>query len=681
MTTVAPNDGLAVAVDVGGTFTDLISADPSGNLAVAKSLTTPHNPSHGMFDAIGKAGVDPKAIDYFVHATTVGTNMLIERSGSRVGLLTTRGFRDILRIQRIDRPNSFDLHWAKPRHLVERALSLEVGERIGAHGEVVRPLTEGDVREAISRLKAEGVRAIAVSYLFSFLNPEHERRTRELIRQLYPEAYVSISSEVFPQWREYERTSTTVIDAYLKPRIDEYLSELEDELQSAGSRGLLIMRSNGGVMTTANAKEQPVTMIRSGPAGGVLASLQIGAALGIDSILTADVGGTSFDTCLTSDGSPATTTSTELEFGIPIATPMLDIRSIGAGGGSKAWIDPAGVLKVGPESSGADPGPACYGRGGTAGTPTDANVVLGRLDPDFQLGGDVRIYPDVAEEALRSLGLSLGFELERTASGILEIMNSTMAETMRLLTVDRGLDPREFTLIAFGGAGPLHGPYLAQNLGIKRVIVPMYPGVFSAAGALMADTRFDYMQSRITYSENIDPSVVAGDFAELENRAREDFEREGFDDPPNIVRSIDLRYYGQNWELEVSVPGGEFTDESISEVRRRFDAEHERQFGWNFPESAFELVNFRVVAVRTRSSVEMPALEAGPMPEPVKVAKVYFDEVASYVDSPFFRREALRSGCEFKGPAIIVEPDSTALVPPGWNARVERHGHIIMEAD
>ena len=292
-----------------------------------------------------------------------------------------------------------------------------------------------------------------------------------------------------------------------------------------------------------------------------------------------------------------------------------------------------------------------------------------------------RIYPDVAEEALRSLGLSLGFELERTASGILAIMNSTMAETMRLLTVDRGLDPREFTLIAFGGAGPLHGPYLAQNLGIKRVIVPMYPGVFSAAGALMADTRFDYMQSRITYSENIDPSVVAGDFAELENRAREDFEREGFDDPPNIVRSIDLRYYGQNWELEVSVPGGEFTDESISEVRRRFDAEHERQFGWNFPESAFELVNFRVVAVRTRSSVEMPALEAGPMPEPVKVAKVYFDEVASYVDSPFFRREALRSGCEFKGPAIIVEPDSTALVPPGWNARVERHGHIIMEAD
>ena len=670
---------MSIAVDTGGTFSDLIGIDGNGELAVAKTLTTPDDPSRGIFDAISKAGVDPRAIDYFVHGSTVATNMLIERSGGRVGLITTKGFRDVLRIQRIVRPDSFDLHWVKSRHLVERSLSLEVTERIDARGEETEPLDEDGVCEAIATLKREGVRAIAVSYLFSFLNPSHERRTQQLIEEIYPEAHVSISSDVFPQWREYERTSTTVIDVYLKPRIDTYLTGLERQVERSGAGGLLIMRSNGGVMTTASAKRRPVTMIQSGPAGGVIASLEIGRLMGIDTIMTADVGGTSFDTCLISGSAPTTTSSTELEFGIPIANPMLDIRSIGAGGGSKAWIDPAGLLKVGPASAGADPGPACYGRGGGDPTSTDANVVLGRIDPAFKLGGDVEVLREPAVSAIGKLGERLGFERERTAAGVLEIMNSNMAEAMRLLTIDRGLDPREFTLVAFGGAGPLHAADLASLLGMRRVVVPIYPGVFSALGALLADARFDYVKSRITFSENIDPDVVEQDFAELEERAAADFEREGFADAPRIIRSIDFRYYGQNWELEVQIPGGEVTMQSIEESRLRFDAEHERQFGWSFPESDYELVNFRVTAVAARSTVELPELESGPLPAPARMGDAYFHDAGDYVATPIYRRGELCAGNEIAGPAIVVEDDATTLVPPEWKARVESYGNMIME--
>lgn len=664
---------------MGGTFTDLIAMDGDTSLVVAKSLTTPAAPSTGIFDALAKAEIDPAAIEYFVHGTTVGTNMLIERAGPRIGLITTKGFRDVLRIQRIVRPESFDLHWRKPRHLVERALSLEVLERIGAHGEVVQELEEDDVIAAVRQLREAEVKAIAVSYMFSFLNAEHERRTREIVQDLYPEAYVSISSDVFPQWREYERTSTTVIDAYLKPRIDEYLTSLEAELNKRGAHGLLIMRSNGGVMATSTARAQPVTMIQSGPAGGVIGSLHLGQALGVDPLMTADIGGTSFDACLVADGRAAQTTTTELEFGIPIATPMLDIRSIGAGGGSIAWMDPAGLLKVGPQSAGADPGPASYGRGGTEPTSTDANVVLGRLDPDFKLGGDVALQPQSARDALAKLGAGLGFSPERAAAGVLEIMNSNMAETMRLLTIDQGIDPREFALVAFGGAGPLHGAYLAQHLGMRRVIVPPFPGVFSALGALMADTRFDYMQTRITYSENIDLDVVQRDFNDLEQRARDDFAREGFGEAPVMQRSVDLRYYGQNWEIEVPVASGQLTLTDIATAREAFDAEHDRQFGWTFPESAFEIVNLRLTAIARRREIHLPDVSTGPMPGAVKTGDIYFTEADGILGSPFYRREDLHAGNTFDGPAVVVEDDCTTLVPPEWSARVEPNGSVVLE--
>jgi N-methylhydantoinase A len=671
---------ISVAIDVGGTFTDLISLDSKGQIDEAKTPTTPADPSQGIFDVLAKAEIDYKAISYFVHGSTVGTNLLIERRGPNIGLIATRGFRDILRIQRVVRPRSFDLHWVKPRHLVERDLSLEVNERIGAHGEVVQPLNEDDVRIAIEHFRKAGITAIAISYMFSFLNASHEIRTRELIHSLYPEAYVSISSDVYPQWREYERTSTTVIDVYLKPRIDDYLTSLESGLQKRGNPNLLIMRSNGGVMTTSSAREQPVTMIQSGPAGGVIASLHIGRLLAIDPLMTADIGGTSFDTSLIEDGQPSTTSTTELEFGMPISTPMLDIRSVGAGGGSLAWIDSAGIMKVGPESAGAIPGPACYGRGGTIATSTDANIVLGRLDPDFQLGGDVQLDPHAARNAVQQLGAELGLGIEQTAVGILEIMNNNMAETMRLLTIDRGLDPREFSLVAFGGAGPLHGAYLAEALGMNQVVIPPSPGAFSALGALMADTRFDYVKTRISYSQHLDFDTINTDFAELEKRASIDFAREGFAEPPKLLRSIDFRYSGQNWELEVAVPNGTITSAVIDDARRRYDTEHNRQFGWSFEDSLCELVNFRVVAVATKADLQLPKIQTGPLPDPIKSMNVHFDESGDPLKTAFYQRSLLTADNKVTGPAIFIEEDATTLVPPGWTARIEAHGSILLQS-
>jgi N-methylhydantoinase A len=646
---------------------------------VAKTLSTPQDPSQGVFAAIAKLGIDPKAVGYFVLATTVATNLLLERKGAHVGLITTHGFRDVLHIQRIARPRSFDLHWVKPRHLVPRALSLEVGERVDVHGDVVTPLNEDDVRAAIDRLRDEGIEAISVCFLFSFANPHHERRTRELIHSLYPEAYVSISSDVFPQWREYERTSTTVIDAYLKPVIHRYVTALDRDVRERGIRQLLIMRSNGGVMTTATAAENPITMVRSGPAGGAVAAAAISELLGEKNLLTADMGGTSFDASLIVGGIPTSTTTEELEFGIPLATPMLDVRSIGAGGGSEAWIDSAGILKVGPQSAGANPGPVCYGRGGQTPTITDANVVLGRLDPAFPLGGEVQLDTDGARKAVSELGQRLGLDAEATAIGILEIANSSMAQTLRVLSIDKGLEPDHVALVAFGGAGPLHAAALAGQIGIRRVVIPVFPGTFSALGCLMADARFDYMQTCIVYSGRLDLERINKVYADLEERARADFAREGFTDAPSMLRSADVRYYGQNWELEVSMSDGRITETEVSDARRRFDAEHDRHFGWSFPDSAFEIINLRLAAIARRSPVVLQKISEASPPQPVKTGQVYFGETGGYISCPVYNRNDLGAGNELTGPAIITEDNATSLVPPGAHCRIDAYGNILME--
>jgi len=669
-----------VGVDTGGTFTDLVLFDEdTGELRMTKVLSTPSKPSRAVFDSFAKAGLDTHDVAYFVHGTTVATNALIERKGAEVALLTTDGFRDILRIQRVTRPNHFDLHWVKPRHFVPRSRCVGVPERVLRDGSVLVPLDEQRLREEIERLRDSGeVAAVAVSYLFSFVNPEHELRTRELIEELWPGALVSLSHEVLPRWREYERTSTTVLDAYLKPLMHDYMTGLEEECERGGIGQLLVLRSNGGVMSADKAREQPVALVRSGPSGGIMATSALGKAVGLGDLIACDMGGTSFEACLLPASEPAFTNLEELEYGVPIALTMVDARAIGAGGGSLAWVDAAGILKVGPQSAGADPGPACYGRGGAEATVTDANVHLGRLTADFLLAGDLALDAEAAARALEPLAERLGLSRERIAQGIVDVANNNMAQALRLVSTDRGYDTRGSTLVAYGGAGPLHACELARALQIQTVLVPRYPGAFSAFGALLADTRFDYTQTSWMRLRQLDLARANELFAALERRALEDFRREGFTEAPRLVRSIDVRYVGQNWELTVAMPGGELTRADFEQAAETFGEEHERFYGYSIPGEELELLTFNVAAVGTRHTVELPRIETGSLPDPIARRPVIFTAEDGPVETAVYRRESLPAGVELEGPAIVGQVDATTLLPPGAVARIDEHANLLI---
>jgi N-methylhydantoinase A len=668
-----------VGIDTGGTFTDLVATGDDGEYVMSKTLSTPAAPADSTAEALRKAGLGASgAVDTLVHGTTIATNALIERNGAVVGLITTRGFRDVLSIQRVIRPRSFEIEWVRPRPLTPRRLVREVGERVDAAGAVRTPLDEGELLAAAEELLEQGADAIAISFLFSFLDPVHELRAREILAAEHPELTVSISSAVFPQWREYERTSTCVIDAFLKPRVDRYANELERMAEDLGIGELLVMRSNGGSVTTAGVREKPVAMVRSGPAGGVIASVHVGRETGFDNLILADMGGTSFDTGLIRAGEPALTTQAELEWGIPIAVPMVDVRSVGAGGGSIAWIDPAGILRVGPESAGASPGPACYGQGGERPTVTDANLVLGRLSDDLPLAGDVALRRDLAEQAIAPLAAALDRSVEDLALGIVEIADSNMAQALRLVSIDNGHDPRDFALIAFGGAGPLHASALARALGMTQVVVPRFPGAFSAYGALIADTRFDYMRTFINRGRaDDDLAAIDALFADLEQRAGTDLRRERIADDALLARSVEIRYVGQNWELEVPLDDGPAA-EAIADARARFHAAHEQQFGWSLPDGELELVNFKLVASVERPKAPPTPLEPGPLPDPVARRAVRFAGAAEPLDTPVHWRDDLPAGAWLSGPAIVAETDSTLLLAPGDELEALASGHLVV---
>ena len=667
-------------VDTGGTFTDLVVLDDeTGELRMSKVLSTSSEPSRAVFDSFAKAGLETEAIAYFAHGTTVATNALIERRGAEVALLTTDGFRDILRIQRVTRPNHFDLHWVKPRHFVPRSRCVGVVERVLRDGTVLVPLDEERLRAQIVALRdANSVQAIAVSYLFSFVNPAHELRTRELLEELWPGIQVSLSHEVLPRWREYERTSTTVVDAYLKPLMNDYMARLEDECRGRGIGQLFILRSNGGVMTPERAREQPVALVRSGPSGGIMATSALGKAVGLGDLIACDMGGTSFEACLLPGGDPAFTNLEELDDGVPIALTMVDARAIGAGGGSLAWVDAAGILRVGPESAGADPGPACYGRGGTQATVTDANVHLGRLSSDFLLAGDLTLDGNAAARALDPLAHSLGLDRERVAQGIVDVATQNMAQALRLVSTDRGYDPRGSTLVAYGGAGPLHACDLARALQIGTVLVPRYPGAFSAFGALLADTRFDYTQTHWMRMRYLDLDRANEIFRAIERRAVEDFEREGVSEKPRLVRSVDMRYVGQNWELSVTLPGGELSGHDFAQAAARFEEEHDRFYGYSIPGEELEMLTFNVAAVGIRHTIEFPRIPSGPSRDPVDRRPVMFSAGEEPVETSIYRREDFAASIEIHGPAIVSQTDATTLVPPGAVARVDEFANLLI---
>jgi N-methylhydantoinase A len=566
----------------------------------------------------------------------------------------------------------------KPRPLVARADCFEVAERMDSGGEILTPLDEAGLADIARLLSGQGVAAVAIGFLFAYANPVHELRAREIFAKAAPGIAVSLSHEVFAQWREYERFSTTVVDTFIRPIVSRYAGNMEDFVKARGIARFFIMRSNGGVMTSDMARSRPIALVRSGPAAGVIAACAIGRLMNEPNLLTADMGGTSFDTCMIVNGEAALTTQAELEWSIPIATPMVDVRSVGAGGGSIGWLDLAGSLKVGPQSAGSMPGPACYGRGGEKPTVTDANLLLGRLAPSAPLAGDLRLDKDASAAAIGRLASALGRDPIEVAAGITDIADNHMAQALRLVSVDRGHDPRRFAIMAFGGAGPLPAANLARLLGTRRVIVPVFPGAFSALGCLMADARFDYRKTAITRSDRIDPAALKEIFDALREQALADFEREGYAEQPAMTCSVEMRYAGQNWELDVPVDVSRPMEEAIDDARRVFEAAHEDRFGWHMTGSHFELVHFKMSAAISRGEFRLPERPAGAMPEPEGMRDVLFPGTGAFVQTRLYSRDKLPAHAVFEGPAIVSELASTTLVPPDAQARVDAYGNILI---
>ena len=631
---------------------------------------------------------------YLVHGTTVATNAIIEGKLAPTAFITTEGFRDMLEIQRQIRPSLYDLLFEKPRPLAPRYLCFGIPERLDAAGTVVTPLDEPSVATAAEQLKNEGVEALAVCYLHAYLNPAHERRTREIVHDVFPDAVVSLSSEVAPEFREYFRASTTLINAGVRPIVERYLSNIETRLRNSGLKGqLLVMQSSGGVLTFAAARTKPVFMVESGPAAGVIVSAYLGDVLGFDNILSFDMGGTTAKTGLIEHGTPGITKEYEVGTaaraehgakgaGYPIRTPVIDLVEIGAGGGSIAWVDSGGVLRVGPQSAGADPAPACYRRGGTEPTITDANLVLHRLDPDHFLGGEMRLDEKAAWQAIKeNCADPLGLDVVEVALGIVEIANNAMVGALRRISVQRGYDPRDFILVAFGGAGPVHANRLAAELEIPTVLVPMSPGTTSAMGLLVTDIKHDYSTTLIQRADRLDAPLVNRTYRVMAARGEKALLAEGMAHASiAFERQVDMRYVGQSYELPIPCGEGNVED-ALEEMLQDFHAEHERAYGFSAPGEPVEFVTLRLTAVGNIAKPklrELPARGGDVRAARRTVRRVYFAEAGDFVDCPSYDRYRLPAGGVIEGPSIIEEMDSTTVIHPGYRGEVDRYGNVLI---
>jgi N-methylhydantoinase A len=676
------------AVDIGGTFTDLVYLDEgSGDVGLAKSSTTPGRFEDGVMNAMGEA--DLRDVDFLAHGTTVIINALTERKGARTALLTTRGFRDVLEIQRANRPDLYNLTYAKPRPFVPRRLRLEVTERMSYKGDVLAPLDEGTVRTAIAEAKRQGADAVAICFLHSYANDAHERRAAEIVREEWPEVALTASHELTNEWREFDRTSTVVLDAYVKPTAARYLERLSTRFGDAGipERARYAMQSNGGISRLDLAGRTPISLIESGPVGGVIGAAAIGRLLGEANLITLDIGGTTAKASLVENATVRLTSDyhiarTPTSAGYPVKVPVVDIVEIGAGGGSIAWLDAAGALKVGPQSAGADPGPASYGWGGTEPTLTDANVVAGRINPEYFLGGSIALDVARAREALRPIADALDVSIDEAALGVIRLANANMIHLLKLVSVRRGRDPRDFAIVAFGGGGSMHASALARELQVPRVIVPRAPGHFSAWGMLASDLRHDVVQTRFARADRAGLAELTGIWRELEERLRETFAEEGVDEARlAFVRSADMRYAGQEHTVNVPIPGGELAEPERDEIERRFHDLHEQLYTFR-QASPVEFVNFRATGFAAVAKPELrPLAQNGRIESAVKGTRdVDFDELGR-LESMIYERDRLGAGAELHGPAVIEEPAASTVVFPGQRLRVDELGHLIVETN
>jgi N-methylhydantoinase A len=690
-----------LGIDVGGTFTDgALVEETTGEILIVKVPTTPADPAIGFMTtverALQRAHSTSDAVRLVVHATTVATNALIEGKIGRVGMITTKGFRDVLEIGRQIRSRLYDVHLTKPRPLVSRRWSFEVRERLDANGQILEPLDAEGVRQAVRQLKAEQVEAIVCCFLHSYLNPGHERLAAEILRAEYPEAFLSISSEVCPEFREYLRASTTAVNAAVMPIVSRYLDALESRLQAQGiAAPFYVMQSSGGVMSVQSAKQRPVYMVESGPAAGVIAAGAFALPHGYTNVISFDMGGTTAKVGLIRDGQPQLSTEFEVGgqaitplgegrgSGYPVRTPVIDLVEVGAGGGSEAWIDAGGALRVGPHSAGAVPGPVCYGQGGTTPTITDANLLLGRLNPDFFLGGELALDAGASRDAMTArCAQALGLDPVQAANGIVEIANAHMVGAIRLVSVQRGYDPRDFVLVAFGGAGPLHANALARELGLPTILIPPSPGIASALGLLMTDLKHEFVATRRQFLANLEPTALVALFSDFERQGEALLGREGMAPPQrHLVRTLDLRYRGQSHELTVAVPAGPLTPQDLARVQEQFHEAHARAYGYAAREDLVELVNVRLTAIGASPKPRLKALPQGHghFNEAVKGERpVWFNETSGFTACPIVDRYRLRRGDVVPGPAVIEEVDSTTVVHPGYEALVDEYGNLLL---
>lgn len=671
-----------LSTDVGGTFTDGVLLDETtGRIKISKVLTTPANQAIGTIEGINKFNVSLGEVTFLVHGTTAIINALIESKGAKTALITTEGFRDILEIGRSNRLEMYDALYKKPDPLIPRYLRFGVRERINAAGEILVPLDMFSLEKVINELKRYGVEAVAVCLLNAYANPKHEEEIGQFLQNQYPEIVFTLSHQITRRYYEYERVSTTVQNAYVMPAVRKYLQSLEDQLNKNGYKNALqIMQSNGGVMTSVIARTIPIAMVESGPAAGAIGAAALAALTGHKNVISYDMGGTTAKTALITRGMPETADTYVVEER-PILLPVVDLREIGAGGGSIAWIDEAGALHVGPQSAGADPGPACYRNGGTEPTVTDANLHLGLLNPQNFLGGEMEIDANLAKQAIAKLAAYYNISVDEAAFGIIKIVNTNMSALLQSMTVKRGYDPREFVLVAYGGAGPLHASAIAQELGIPKVIVPMNSGVFSAWGMLMADLRHDFAMTHIKPLAQAQISQINSIFENLEERLREIFKQENVADSDiEITHLMDLRYLGQEHTLSVTIPNN-FSESDKIIASKAFDDLHLAAYGHNAPEEPKEVVSMKAIGIGKVNKPNMQIIDAGSKEPEIKAQtgeRMVYRGNGSFERYRIFRRENLLAGNVIYGPAVIEEITATTVVESSQVCTVDQYGNLII---